>query len=238
MMKPRAGEAVDFRQHCWVNNRSSCNRVRCSQIRLSEEPEPLFSCYAPVLPRCSLNAPLCSLRAPSLRPFAPSMLPLKQPCSLSRPRIAIPSPKFGVYIIYIYIFFGSVRLPFSKTCSRTSAPTTVLPCPFKQIQRHNQPTLLRTLTSLCSPLNPHPPRALVSGRRPFASSRPRLHLGFPWIPTPPTSLPLAVSVLQQYLEDRTFRLPLKFSNLHMDTILATVLGCVFQRCRGLFCQAL
>lgn len=34
-------------------------------------------------------------------PLAPSVLPLKPPCSLSRIEMAIPNPKFGLYIIYI-----------------------------------------------------------------------------------------------------------------------------------------
>ncbi len=46
----------------------------------------------PVLPRCSLAARR-----------APSVLPLKRPCSLHRTETAILNPKFGVYIIYIYI---------------------------------------------------------------------------------------------------------------------------------------
>ena len=55
-------------------------------------------------PHCSLCAPSCSPDAPLLRPFAPSLLPLKRPCSLSQPEMATLDPKFGVYIIYIYIY--------------------------------------------------------------------------------------------------------------------------------------
>ena len=55
-----------------------------------------------MLPR----APSMLPRAPSLLPLAPSVLALKRPCSLSRPGTAIPNPKFGVYIIYIYIDKG------------------------------------------------------------------------------------------------------------------------------------
>ncbi len=55
---------------------------------------------APALP---LYAPLCSPSAPPCSLDAPSMLPLKRPCSLSRTKTAIANPKFGVYIIYIYI---------------------------------------------------------------------------------------------------------------------------------------
>ena len=79
-----------------MNNWGSYNRVGCSQIRLSEEPEPLLLLrpYAPsVLPRCSLAAPFCSLTAPS-----------KAALLLSHPGRAIANPKFGVYIIYIYIY--------------------------------------------------------------------------------------------------------------------------------------
>ncbi len=63
---------------------------------------------------CSLGAPpapsvlpLCSLCAPSVLPPAPPVLPPKRPCSLSRSKTAIPNPKFGVYIIYIYIPYVS-----------------------------------------------------------------------------------------------------------------------------------
>ena len=71
---------------------SSCSRLRGSQFRL-----PLC-CALP--PLCSLR---CSLGAPLLRPLAPLLLPLKRPCSLFRPGMAIANPKFGVYIIHIYI---------------------------------------------------------------------------------------------------------------------------------------
>jgi len=91
------------KQHCQVNNRSSCSRVGYSQIRLTEKPEPLLSCYASF---CSLATPQCSLGAPPCSLDARSMLPLKRPCSLSRPRGAVPDPKFGVYIIYIYIYIA------------------------------------------------------------------------------------------------------------------------------------
>ena len=50
-------------------------------------------------PWCSLLLPL----APLLLPRAPLLLPLKRPCSLSRPGTAISNPKFGVYIVYIYL---------------------------------------------------------------------------------------------------------------------------------------
>ena len=69
-------------------------------------------------PSCSLIALPCSFIAPSLLslalslpPPAPSMLSLKQPCSLFRTETAIPNPKFGVYIIYIYIYnFPEIRV--------------------------------------------------------------------------------------------------------------------------------
>jgi len=55
-----------------------------------------------------LVLPQCSPCSPSALPCAlsaPSVLPLKQPCSPSRPKKAITNPKFGVYIIYIYIIY-------------------------------------------------------------------------------------------------------------------------------------
>ena len=61
-----------------------------SQIRLSKEPEALLFYCAPVLPR-----------TPLMLPCAPSVLPLKRLCSVSRPEIGIPFPKFGAYNIYI-----------------------------------------------------------------------------------------------------------------------------------------
>ena len=68
---------------------------------------PLCSLSAPPCSPCalsySLDAPPCSVTAPSLRPLTPSVLPLKRPCSLSRPGRAIQDPKIGVYITYIYL---------------------------------------------------------------------------------------------------------------------------------------
>ncbi len=58
------------------------------------------------LSTCSLAARLplpCSLKARSLLPLALPLLPLKRPCSLSMTERAIDNPKFGVYIMYIYI---------------------------------------------------------------------------------------------------------------------------------------
>ncbi len=52
------------------------------------------------LPMCC--APSNAGFAPPCSPHAPSLLPLKQPCSLSRTETAIPNPKFGMYIMYIY----------------------------------------------------------------------------------------------------------------------------------------
>ena len=40
------------------------------------------------------------------------MLPLKRPCSLSRTETAISNPKFGVYIIYIYMPQHPLFSPF------------------------------------------------------------------------------------------------------------------------------
>jgi hypothetical protein len=66
----------------------------------------------PLLPR----APSLLVRAPPqplsllLLSCAPSLLPLKRPCSLSRPWTAIPNPKFGVCIIYIYIIHPELRI--------------------------------------------------------------------------------------------------------------------------------
>ncbi len=48
-----------------------------------------------IAPPCS---PHGSLAAP------PSLLPLKRPCPLSWTKTAIPNSKFGVYIMYIYIY--------------------------------------------------------------------------------------------------------------------------------------
>jgi len=36
-------------------------------------------------------------------PLASSLLPLKWLCSLSRTETAVPNPKFGVYITYIFL---------------------------------------------------------------------------------------------------------------------------------------
>ena len=47
--------------------------------------------------------PLYSLRCPPLHPRALSVLPLKRLCSLSRPGTVMSNPKFGVYIVYIYV---------------------------------------------------------------------------------------------------------------------------------------
>ena len=54
-----------------------------------------------VLPFAPSMLPL----APSVLSLAPSVLPLKRPCSLSRPGTAIPNPKFGVYIISIFMYW-------------------------------------------------------------------------------------------------------------------------------------
>ena len=48
--------------------------------------------------------------APSLFPPAPSVLPLKRLCSLSRTETAATNPKFGVYIICIYVSPASTEL--------------------------------------------------------------------------------------------------------------------------------
>jgi len=58
-------------------------------------------------------APPCSPMAPSPLPPAPSLLPLKRPCPLSRTETAIPNPKFGVYIMYIYIYTSQQTSPLS-----------------------------------------------------------------------------------------------------------------------------
>jgi len=90
-----------------------------------------------VLPR----APPCFLSASLLRPLAPSLLPLKRPCSLSRTETAIPNPKFGVYIMYIYRFLKPKALrdllltkgdggSFARapaTISLTCSPSLMLP---------------------------------------------------------------------------------------------------------------
>ena len=90
------------------NNVGNFSRAECSQSCAA----PLCFLGAPsVLPRCSLNAP-------SLRPLARSVLPLKRPCSLSRSGTVIPNPKFGVYIIYIYIHISLPLLRTSKIPTR------------------------------------------------------------------------------------------------------------------------
>ena len=72
--------------------------LRGSQFRLPSTTPPALAHRAPsVLPRCSLDAP--------------SMLPPKRPCSLSRTKTAISNPKFGVYIIYIYIHYTNPYIP-------------------------------------------------------------------------------------------------------------------------------
>jgi len=53
-------------------------------------------------PYCPIVLPLAPLAPPVLSP-TPSVLPLKRPCSLSQTKTVIPNPKFGVYVIYIYI---------------------------------------------------------------------------------------------------------------------------------------
>ncbi len=67
---------------------ASCARLACS-----------------LLPRCSLKCspllPYCSLCSPSPLPHVPD---LKRPCSRSGPKTEADDPKFGVYIIYIYLF--------------------------------------------------------------------------------------------------------------------------------------
>ena len=65
---------------------------------------PALPLYGPPAPSLLSPAPSLLSPAPSLLPRAPSVLPLKWPCSLSRPGTAILNPKFGVYIIYIYIY--------------------------------------------------------------------------------------------------------------------------------------
>ncbi len=52
----------------------------------------------------------------------PLLLPLKRPCSLSRTETAISNPKFGVYIIYIYVY---VHISHDLKGYRR---TTVYPC--------------------------------------------------------------------------------------------------------------
>lgn len=76
-----------------TNKESSCSWLRGYLFRL-----PFTA------PLCS---PPCSLDAHSLRPLAPSLLSLKRLCSLSRPGTVIVNPKFGVYIIDIYICTSS-----------------------------------------------------------------------------------------------------------------------------------
>ena len=73
-------------------------RVAIADYEAANTGSSLYS--PPSLPRYSLVLPRCS-------PPAPPLLPLKRPCSLSRTETAIPNPKFGVYIIYIYIFESS-----------------------------------------------------------------------------------------------------------------------------------
>ena len=51
------------------------------------------------------------LHCPIVLPLAPSVLPLKRPCSLSRPGTAISNPKFGVYIIYALHYKKQCTIP-------------------------------------------------------------------------------------------------------------------------------
>ena len=90
------------------NNSSSYSRILCSQIRLRKEPEPLLSCCVPSARLLRLSAPPCSLDALLLRSLVPSLLPLKRPCSLSRPKIVILNPKFGLYNIYTRPISGTL----------------------------------------------------------------------------------------------------------------------------------
>ncbi len=95
---------------------SSYSRVRGSHFRLPRAAPlhcpkmlPLAPPLLPLAPSLLPPAPPLLPPAPSLLSPAPSLLPLKRPCSLSRPRTAISNPKFGVYIIYI-IYTPNLRL--------------------------------------------------------------------------------------------------------------------------------
>ncbi len=83
-----------------INNKGSSSRYRWSHFRLPPA--------APL--HCLIVLPL----APSLLPLAPSLLPLKQLCSLSRTKTAIPDPQFGAYIMYIYILVNHSRKQENK----------------------------------------------------------------------------------------------------------------------------
>ncbi len=87
-----------------MNNASSYSRVQGSQFRLQYAAPLHCPIVLPLAPSVLSLAPSVLPLAPSLLPLAPSLLPLKRPCSLSRPGRVIPNPKFGVYIIYIYIY--------------------------------------------------------------------------------------------------------------------------------------
>jgi len=94
---------------------SSYSRVRGSHFRLPRAA-PLHC------PKMLPLAPPLLPPAPSLLSPAPSLLPLKRPCSLSRPRTAISNPKFGVYIIYIYTLLLYVGRAPSKIPSNIHQP--------------------------------------------------------------------------------------------------------------------
>ncbi len=50
------------------------------------------------------------------------MLPLKRPCSLSRTEMAISNPKFGVYIIYIYLYPIELPCLFDRSNDKDTTP--------------------------------------------------------------------------------------------------------------------
>jgi hypothetical protein len=86
-----------------INNASSYSQVQGSQFRLPPAAPLHCPTVLPLAPSVLPPAPSVLPLAPSLLPPAPSLLPLKRPCSLSSSKTVIPNPKFGVYIIYIYM---------------------------------------------------------------------------------------------------------------------------------------
>jgi len=71
-----------------------------------------------------LHCPIVLPLAPSVLSLAPSLLPLKQPCSLSRTKTAIPDPQFGAYIMYIYILVNHSRKQEKKK-KRKKSPSNL-----------------------------------------------------------------------------------------------------------------
>ena len=88
-------EPLDIYSNPWAQNKiwppTGIAPLFCSRANAH------FVNMLPLLSRAPLMLPF----APSLLPFAPSLLPLNWPYFLPRTDIVIPSPKLGVYIVYV-----------------------------------------------------------------------------------------------------------------------------------------